>query len=68
MWAKNNFDAWTRSRQRLGGECIPDRLLESYDANLVYKWLCCFVTEMRKTDGSVYPPATLKSIISGFSE
>ena len=54
LWAKKNFDCWTKSRSRSGSECVPDGLLRSHDANLVCKWLCRFVTETRKTDGSVY--------------
>ena len=36
----------------------------SHDADLVSKWLCRFVLETRKTDGTRYPPATLRSLVS----
>ena len=37
------------------------------DADLVCKWLCRFVLEIRKTDGTRYPPATLRSLVSGLN-
>ena len=64
-WARNNFNACTKNRPCFGDERIPAGLLQSHDSNLVCTWLCRFVTETRKTDGSVYPPATLRSLLSG---
>ena len=36
----------------------------THDADLVCKWFCRFVLETRKTDGTRYPPATLRSLVS----
>ena len=66
-WARKNFNAWAKSRERSGGEGVPAGLLRSHDGNLVCKWLCCFVMETRKSDGSVYPPASLRSLVSGLN-
>ena len=40
-------------------------LLASYHADLVCKWLWWFLMETRKTDGSLYPPSSLRSLICG---
>ncbi len=48
-------------------EAIPSNLLSSHDAELVCKWLSRFVLETRKSDGSPYPPATLRSLVSGLN-
>ena len=53
LWAKNNFDAWAKSRLDSRSERVPGGLLRSHDANLVCKWLCLFVMETRKIDRSV---------------
>ena len=42
---------------------VPKNLLELHDADLICKWLCRFLLETRKTDGSQYPPASLKSLV-----
>jgi hypothetical protein len=42
-------------------EAVPSNLLSSHDAELVCKWLSCFILEMKKSDGSPYSPATLVS-------
>ena len=66
QWAVKNFTDWALNRSTLGiCEAVPADLLKSHDAELVCKWLCRFIVETRKTNGSVYPPATLKSLVSG---
>ena len=68
QWALRNFTEWSVNCCSL----IPDdpvlkELLASHDAYLVCKWLCRFVLETRKTDGSFYPPSTLRSLLSGLN-
>ena len=46
---------------------VPADLMQSHDPELVGKWLCQFAMETRKTDGSLYPPSTLRSLISGLN-
>ena len=46
---------------------VPVDLLRCHDAGLACKWICRFVIETRKTDGSAFPPATLRSLVSGLN-
>ena len=67
-WAWRNFNAWALNcSSRSSSEAVPADLLQSHDASLVCKWLSRFVLETRKTDGSSYPPATLRSLVSGLN-
>ena len=64
QWALRNFNAWTLNRSFVdSSEAVPTDLLQSHDAELVCKWLCRFLMETRKSDGSPYPPASLRSLI-----
>ena len=46
---------------------VPKVLLASHNAELVCKWLSQFLMETRKTDGSLYPPLSLRSLICGLN-
>jgi hypothetical protein len=48
-------------------EVVPDDLLASYDPQLVCKWLCRFAMEVRKSEGSFYPPSSLRSLVRGLN-
>ena len=50
-WARKNFNAWAKNLEHSGGEGVC-------------KWLCCFVMETQKSDSSMYPPASLRSLVS----
>ena len=67
QWAVKNFGCWARSRSSSSSEVVPPDLLRSHDGELVCKWLCSFVLETRKTDGSRYPPATVRLLVSGLN-
>ena len=67
QWAVKNFESWVRSRPSSSTDAVPSDLLMSHDADLVSKWLCRFVLETQKTDGTHYPPATLRSLVSGLN-
>ena len=67
QWAVKNFESWARNRSSSASEIVPPGILHSYDPELVCKWLCCFVLETRKLDGSRYPPATKRSLVSGLN-
>ena len=45
-------------------EC-PEKLLEVGEPKTMIVWLCRFVTELRKQNGSAYPPKTIHLIMSG---
>ena len=67
-WALRNFNTWALNCSSMSSsEAVPADLLQSHDASLVCKWLSRFVLETRKTDGSSYPPATLRSLVSGLN-
>ena len=63
-----NFESLARNRSSSASEIVPPGILHSHDPELVCKWLCCFVLETRKLDGSRYPPATIRSLVSGLSQ
>ena len=64
-WAENNFLVWAKERnKRVVDDPVPMDLLESQDANLVNKHLCCYVLETRRENGSHYPPGTMRSLLS----
>ncbi len=44
----------SQRNERSEDQCPADLLLLSDDGELVCKWLCVFVTELRKSDGSEY--------------
>ena len=68
QWAVRNFTSWALNRSTvLPGELVPAELLQSHDGELVCKWLCRFILETKKTDGSSYPPATIRSLVSGLN-
>ena len=68
QWAVRTFNAWAINRSFLGAsEAVPDDLLASHDPQLVCKWLCRFVMETRKSDGSCYPPSSLRCLVCGLN-
>ena len=68
QWAFKNFMEWSNHRNLLEPHNpVPKNLLECHDADLVCKWLCRYLLETRKTDGSHYPPASLRSLICGLN-
>ena len=45
-------------------QCPPD-LLMTDDGELLCMWLCVFVTELRKSDGSEYTPRSIAQLLGG---
>ena len=45
---------------------MPEHLLSNGNPDVVCGWLCRFVQETRKVDGSRYPPSTIRSLLSAF--
>jgi len=65
-WAVKNFKEWVSNRSvMIPNDPVPSILLECKDPGLLCKWLYQYVMETRRTDGSQYPPATLRSLLSG---
>ncbi len=48
-------------------EQIPENILDCRDPCVLSKFLRYFVLEVRKEDGSPYPPASIRSILSGLN-
>ena len=68
QWALRNFNEWAvNCCSLLPDDPVSKDLLASHDADLVCKWLCRYLMETRKTDGSLYPPSTLRSLICGLN-
>ena len=65
QWALNTFKAWLSERNTHSKELCPDDVLVLDDAVLLNKWLSLFVMEVRKLDGSPYPPSTIHLILCG---
>ena len=67
-WAVKNFMDWTINRNTLSPDNpISLDLLECRDAKKVCKYLCMFILETRKADGSAYPPYTISALLSGLN-
>ena len=64
-WDIRNFKerASNWSAMRPNYPVSPD-LLKSQDTDLLCKWLCRYMMETWRTDGSLYPPTTLRSMLS----
>ena len=68
QWTVCNFNAWALNRSFVNlSEAVLTDLLHSHDPQLVCKWLCRFLMETRKRDGSPYPPASLRSLGCGLN-
>ena len=66
-WALRNLNNWMEDRNRkVPGDKVPRDLLSVVDAEVLCKWLCCFVQETRKESGERYPPLTLRQLLCAF--
>ena len=67
-WAENNFLAWAKERNKcVVDDPVPLDLLESQDADLVNKYLCRYILETQRENGSHYPPGTIRSLLSALN-
>ena len=69
-WALNAFNAWIKERNERCKELSPNQLcpedvLDGDNAELLNKWLSLFVMEVRKGDGTRYPPSSIHLILCG---
>ena len=68
-WALKNLRAWISDRNtRMSDEAVPADLLACEDADILCKWMCCFVQETRKENGEKYPPSTLHQLLAAFQQ
>ena len=67
VWALRNFQHWRENRNKIvPDDPVPMNLFENNDAEVLCKWLCCFVQETRKESGENYPGSTLRQMLSAF--
>ena len=66
IFAKKRQQASSRNSLN-PGDAVPPDLLKSHDKDLVCKWLRRFLMETSKCDGLLYPPSTLRSLVSGLN-
>lgn len=60
QWALRDFEQWRENRNKCVPEDpVPEELFEKTDAEVLCKWLCCYVQETRKESGENYPATTL---------
>ena len=60
------FQVWAKdSNACFPGEKVPDDLLLTDDHQSLSCWLLQFCTEMRKVDGTRYPPRTIQHYLLG---
>ena len=63
-WATHTFETWRSQRnKRVQGDKCPDNVFDNKDK--ACKWLCKFVAEVRKSDGSEYTPRSIYLLLAG---
>lgn len=67
-WCISTFEAWREGRNArfpMPNDQVPVNLLEAKDITALSKWLSYFVAEVRKKDGTAYPPKTVYLLLTG---
>ena len=68
QWAVNNFTKWAENQRKLAShDPAPVDLLGCHNPATVSKYLCMFVAETWKENGEKYPPATIRTLLSGIN-
>ena len=66
QWVLRNFNEQAGNCCSLApDDPVPKDLLASHDVDLVCKWFFRFSMETRKTDGTMHPLSSLRSLIYG---
>ena len=61
------FDNGEKNRNKsVPEDPVPQDLFQNTDAEVLCKWLCCYVQETRKESGENYPATTLRLMLSAF--
>jgi len=68
-WSLRFYQEWARHRNAhpdtvISGRNVPEELISATNEDLNY-WLSRFIMEVRRKDGTPYPPNTLTNIMSG---
>lgn len=65
-WAVRAFEAWRVARnQKYTDEQCLEGVLSTADAKVLCEWLCKFIAETRKSDGTEYTPRSLYLLLAG---
>ena len=64
-WAVGVFTSWIKEQNERSEEKCPVEVLCSGDDAVLCHWLCVFVKEARRVDGTPYTPRSLSQILSG---
>ena len=60
------YEEWMEERNaKFSEDTVPEDLLQSGDKNLMCTWFSKFATEVRKKDGSHYPPRSIHHYLTG---
>ena len=64
-WAFRNFESWrvARNRKYPNEQCPPNVLCSTEDE--MCNWLCKYISETRKVDGTEYTPRSLYLLLAG---
>ena len=66
LWALRTFESWMKQRNvRMPGDPVPSSILQCHDKSAVCKFMRYFVLEVRREDGSQYPPSSIRSLLCG---
>ena len=63
QWALRALTEWITERNKRCSDKCPMDILHTEDTERLAKWLSLFTIELRKKDGSKYPPATIHLIL-----
>ncbi len=61
-WALRVFEEWVAHRN---DSATDEGTCQNPDSKLLNTWLCRFVTEVRKQNGSAYPPRSIHLTLTG---
>ena len=64
-WSTCVWHDWLSERNGTNEEKCPADLLENPKSSELNYWLCRFVAEVRKKDGTAYPPRSIHLILAG---
>ena len=64
-WALRNFESWRVARnEKHPDEPCPSDILQCTNHSQLCEWLCKFISETRKSDGTEYTPRSLYLLLS----
>jgi len=64
-WAVYNFETWRTARNKKFEDQCSSNILSSTNMKELCDWLCKYITETRKTDGTEYTPRSLYLLLAG---